>query len=220
LSSALGGVNTPETQQADCDLALGLIVQAVANSPYAADTIIIATEDDVQDGPDHVDSHRGTAFVVGPYVRQAEVVNTRYSQVSVLRTIEDILGTQHINLNTAFQRPMAEVFDIHSNGHWTYVAESSTSLTTTTLAADLRMSGIPILAGPVVKPQHDAAYWARVTKGFDFEEADQVPPAQFNRLLWKGLMGKKPYPALRGVTGDDDDREKREKGEKGGREDR
>ena len=105
-------MNTPETQQADCDLAVGLLVQAVAQSPYAADTLIIVTEDDCQDGPDHVDSHRATAYVVGPYVKQGAVVSTRYSQVNALRTIEDILGTQHINLNTAFQRPMADVFDI------------------------------------------------------------------------------------------------------------
>ena len=131
---ALGGVNTPETQQADCDLALGRLVEAVANSRYAADTLIIVTEDDVQDGPDHVDSHRGPAFVVGPYVKQGEVVSTRYSQVNVLRTIEDVLGTQHINLNTAFQRPMADVFDIRSSGVWTYAAEASTVLATTTLA--------------------------------------------------------------------------------------
>ena len=94
FGTALGGVNTPETQQADCDLALGRLVEAVANSRYAADTLIIVTEDDVQDGPDHVDSHRGTAYVVGPYVKQGAVVSTRYNQVNVLRTIEDILGTR------------------------------------------------------------------------------------------------------------------------------
>jgi YVTN family beta-propeller protein len=132
FGSALGGVNTPETQQADCDLALGRLVEAVANSRYAADTLIIVTEDDVQDGPDHVDSHRGTAFVVGPYVKQGTVVSTRYNQVNALRTIEDILGTEHINLNTAFQRPMVDVFDIDSSGKWTYAAEASTVLSTTT----------------------------------------------------------------------------------------
>jgi hypothetical protein len=97
FGTALGGFNTPETQQADCDLALGLMVQAVANSRYAADTLFIITEDDVQDGPDHVDSHRGTAYVVGPYVKKGSVVSTRYSQVNALRTIEDILGTEHLN---------------------------------------------------------------------------------------------------------------------------
>lgn len=209
FGTALGGVNTPETQQADCDLALGRMVEAVANSRYAADTLIIVTEDDVQDGPDHVDSHRGTAFVVGPYVKQQTVVSTRYSQINALRTIEDLLGTQHINLNTAFQQPMADVFDIRSSGEWSYTAEASTVLATTTLALADGNNGVRFAAGPNIKPKHDAAYWAKVTAAFDFSEADQVPTAQFNRVLWKGLMGSKPYPALRGEaagTKDDDRR--------------
>jgi hypothetical protein len=207
FGSALGGVNTPETQQADCDLALGLLVEAVANSRYAADTLIIVTEDDVQDGPDHVDSHRGTAFVVGPYVRKAAVVSTHYSQVNALRTIEDVLGTEHINLNTAFQGPMADVFDLRSSGQWTYTAEASTVLATTTVGLADRGTGVRYALGPMIRPQHDAAYWDAVTAGFDFSEADQVPPAQFNRVLWAGLKGNKPYPALRGkpsVKRDDD----------------
>jgi hypothetical protein len=197
FGSALGGVNTPETQQADCDLALGLMVEAVASSRYAEDTLFIVIEDDVQDGPDHVDSHRGTAFVVGPYVKKGAVVHTRYSQVNALRTIEDILGTEHINLNTAFQSPMADVFDIHSSGKWTYTAEASTVLATTTVSVPERGTATRFASGPMIRPQHDAAYWDGVTAGFNFAEADQVPPAQFNRVLWAGLMGNKPYPALR-----------------------
>src|SRR6185295_16928813 len=122
-------------QQADNDLAVGLLVQAVAESRYAKDTLIIITEDDCQDGPDHVDSHRATTYFVGPYVKQGAIVNTRYSQVNALRTIEDILSTQHMNLNTAFQRPMTDVFDIHSSGKWNFVAEASTVLKVTQLAA-------------------------------------------------------------------------------------
>jgi len=209
FGTALAGVNTPESQQADCDYALGLIVQAVANSPFASDTLIIITEDDVQDGPDHVDSHRGPAFVVGPYVKKGgAVIKTRYSQVNALRTIEDILGTEHINLNTAFGRPMTDVFDITSDGKWTYTAEASTVLATTTLLTSAapgngngnRANGIKFAAGPRITPKHDAAYWESVTKDFDFSDADQVPPAQFNRVLWTGLMGDKPYPAQQSGT--------------------
>jgi hypothetical protein len=188
-------VNTPETQQADDDLSVGRLVQAVSQSRYAADTLIIVTEDDCQDGPDHVDSHRATAYVVGPYVKQGAIVSTRFSQVNALRTIEDILGTQHINLNTAFQRPMADVFDIKSSGAWSYVAEASTVLTTTTVAQGPGGLGARLAQGPMVKPKHGARYWARLTAGLDFSEADHVPPAKFNRLLWKGLKGHKPYPA-------------------------
>src|SRR5262245_18024312 len=207
FGSALGGLSTPETQQADCDLALGRIVEAVANSRYASDTLIIAIEDDVQDGPDHVDSHRGTAYVVGPYVKQNAVVSTRYSQVNVLRTIEDILGTEHINLNTAFQRPMSDVFDIKSSGRWSFAAEASTALQGSSLALAEGGNPVRFAAGPVVTPTHDAAYWDAVTAGFDFSEADQVPPAQFNRVLWTGLMNGKPYPTVRGqVSGTKDDK--------------
>ena len=200
FATALAGVNTPETQQADNDLATGLLVQAVSQSPYADDTLIIITEDDCQDGPDHVDSHRATAYVVGPYVRTEEVVSTHYSQVSVLRTIEDILGTQHINLNTASQRPLTDVFDIHGSRDWSYSAVASTVLQSTQLPqASGGLGGAAYAQGKIVKPKHDAQYWAKLTAAFDFSGADRVPTGRFNRVLWKGLMGNKPYPARMGA---------------------
>ena len=129
-------------------------------------------------------------------MKQGAVVSTRYSQVNALRTIEDILGTQHINLNTAFQRPMADVFDIRVVGRVDLrrrgVDRAGDHDAGARRAAD---RGVRFAAGPMIKPKHDAAYWDEVTAGFDFSEADQVPPAQFNRVLWKGLMGSKPYPA-------------------------
>jgi YVTN family beta-propeller protein len=200
FGTALAGVNTPETQQADDDFAVGRLVEAVAHSPYARDTVIIITEDDAQDGPDHVDSHRATAYVVGAYVKKGAVVSSHYSQVNALRTIEDILGAQHINLNTAFQRPMAKVFDIDASPTWDYTAIASTVLKTTTLKLAENESGkqpVKFAEGPDVKPRHNAAYWARVTAGFDFSDADQVPPARFNKVLWAGMMGSKPYPTRR-----------------------
>ena len=194
FTTALAGVNTPETQNADNDFAVGRLVEAVANSPFAANTLIIVTEDDVQDGPDHVDSHRGTAYVVGAYVKKGAVVSTRFNQVSALRTIEDILGTEHINLNTAFQRPMADVFDISSNGSWTYSAVASTVLSTTQLNLGQGGRAARFDAGPVVKPKHSAAYWEKATAGFNFEEADMVPTLKFHQVMWKGLKGNTPYP--------------------------
>jgi DNA-binding beta-propeller fold protein YncE len=199
FSSALAGVNTPETQQADDDLAVGKLVEAVAHSPYAKDTLIIVTEDDCQDGPDHVDSHRATAYVVGPYVKKQAVVNARYGQVNALRTIEDILGTPHMNLNTASQAPMTEAFDTTASPDWDYTAVASTVLKTTRL--DL---GDTVFAkGPDVLPKHDAAYWAKATKGFDFSQADRVPPALFNKVVWNGLKAGKPYPAIHTVFTDE-----------------
>ncbi len=196
FGTALAGVNTPETQQADDDLSVGRLVEAVAHSPYAANTVIFVVEDDCQDGPDHVDSHRTTAYAVGPYVKQGAVVSTRYSQVSMLRTIEDLLGAPHINLNTAYQRPMADVFDTASSGAWTYSAIASRILATTSLM--LAENGATRYAdGPDVFPKHDAAYWDKATRGFDFSDADRVPVDFFNEVLWAGLMDGKPYPTHR-----------------------
>ncbi len=205
FGTALAKVDTPETQQADDDLAVGLLIQAVSTSRYASDTLIIITEDDCQDGPDHVDSHRATAYVVGPYVKQGAVVSTHYSQVNALRTIEDILGTQHLNLNTAFQGPMTDVFDIRSSGKWSFVAEASTILKLTDLAQASGSLGIQYARGADVKPRHNAEYWVKATAGFDFSDADRVPPGRFNRVLWKGLMGRKPYPVRGGHAAEKSD---------------
>jgi hypothetical protein len=120
--------------------------------------------------------------------------------VSALRTIEDILGTRHINLNTAFQRPMTEVFDIRSSGEWSFEAVASTVLETTAVAQMPRGLRTRLAAGPHVKPQHDAKYWAQATASFDFSEADHVPTGQFNRVLWNGLKGGKPYPVRAGAA--------------------
>ena len=199
FGTALGGVNTPETQQADDDLAVGRLVEAVAHSPYATNTLIIVTEDDCQDGPDHMDSHRTTTYVVGPYVKKHAVVSTRYNQVSALRTIEDVLGAPHINLNTAYQRPMTDVFDITQSAAWTYTAIASTVLKTTTLAsAEPNGWSIQFAEGPDVVPAHDAAYWDKATEGFDFSMEDRIPFDLYNEILWEGLMPGQSYPSRRG----------------------
>jgi YVTN family beta-propeller protein len=187
FSSALGGVNTPELQQADNDYAVGLLVQTVAHSRYAKDTLIIIIEDDSQDGADHVDSHRATTYFVGPYVKKHAVVSTHYSQPNVLRTIEDIFGTEHLNLNTHYARPMADVFDIRSSGRWTFDAVASTLLKLTTLG--LNPTKVKFAAGPNLKPTHDARYWTDKTRGFDFSAEDQVPAELYNKILWEGLKG-------------------------------
>jgi DNA-binding beta-propeller fold protein YncE len=189
FSSALGGVNTPELQQADNDYAVGLLVQTVAHSPYASNTLIFIIEDDSQDGADHVDSHRATTYVVGPYVKQHAIISTRYSQPSMLRTIEDILGTEHINLNTYYTRPMADVFDITSSGKWTFSAVASTLLKQTTLGIENGDSEVEFAAGPDLKPTHNAKYWAAKTRGFDFSAEDRVPADLYNKILWEGLKG-------------------------------
>jgi DNA-binding beta-propeller fold protein YncE len=207
FGSALGGVNTPEIQQADNDYAVGLLVQAVAHSPYASDTLIAIIEDDCQDGADHIDSHRATTYFVGPYVKQHAVVSTRYSQTNLLRTIEDILGTEHINLNTYYARPMADVFDITSSGSWTFNAVASTLLKSTTLGLD--PTKVEFASGRNLKPTHNAQYWAAKTRGFDFSAEDRVPADLYNKILWEGLKGKAaPAAKTRFLKVDADDKDK------------
>jgi YVTN family beta-propeller protein len=206
FSSALGGVNTPELQEADNDYAVGLLVQAVAHSRYAKDTLIIIIEDDSQDGADHVNSHRATTYFVGPYVKRHAVVSTAYSQPNVLRTIEDIFGTEHLNLNTYYARPMADVFDIRSSGKWSFDAVASTLLKLTTLGLDA--TKVKFAAGPDLKPTQNAQYWADKTRGFDFSAEDRVPAELYNKILWEGLKGT-PAPAIHG----DNDKDKDEDGD-------
>jgi hypothetical protein len=116
---ALDGVDTPETQVADNDYALGQVIEAVANSPFAKDTLIVSIEDDAWDGADHVDAHRTVALFAGPYVRRHAVVSTRYTTVSVVKTIEEVLGIGPIGLNDALAAPMSDVFDPHA-AEWSY----------------------------------------------------------------------------------------------------
>jgi YVTN family beta-propeller protein len=190
FGSAILGVNTPELQVADNDYAVGLIAEKIAKSPYRQDTLIFVIEDDSQNGGDHVDSHRSTAFVIGPYVKQKAVVSTPYTTLSMLRTMEEILGIGHMNLNDSSANPMADVFD-PGQKQWTYTATLSDLLYRTQLPLPARQSG-----GQLPYPTHNAAYWAEATKGMDFSAEDRVDPLAFNRILWAGLMGAKPYPSV------------------------
>ncbi|HEV2425029.1 MAG TPA: hypothetical protein VGZ29_09405 [Terriglobia bacterium] len=190
FATAIDHVNTPDYQVADNDYAVGLLIQKIAGSRYANDTLIFIIEDDSQDGADHVDSHRTTAYVAGAYVKQGALVPTRYNTVDFIRTIEEVLGIPPMNLNDALAQPMADVFNTTPSS-WSFTAAPSAYL----YATDLKPL-LPPQAGLMVpKPRHDARYWARVTKGMDFSDADRIDDAAYNRILWKGLMGNRPYPA-------------------------
>jgi YVTN family beta-propeller protein len=191
FSSAIAKVNTPETQQADNDYATARLIEHVAHSPYKDSTLIFIVEDDSQDGPDHVDAHRSTAYVVGPYVKHEAVVSTYYTTVSMLRTMEDILGVDHLNLNTATSAPMTDLFDLQQKA-WTFEAAPSAALLKTELPLSIPARMAALKNRPVTI-KHDSAYWAEKTKGFDFSAEDRIDADAFNRILWQGLMNS-PYP--------------------------
>jgi DNA-binding beta-propeller fold protein YncE len=188
FDKALDGVNTPDTQMADNDYAVGLLLDSVADSPFAQDTIVITIEDDSSDGPDHVDAQRSVALFAGAYVRQHAVVSTRYTTVNVVKTIEEVLGIGPIGLNDALAVPMSDVFDA-SAGSWTYKAIVPDVLRSTKLPlppADHAYHAIP---------RRSAKYWTKVMAGQDFSGADRIDPSTFNRALWRGLKGNTPYPS-------------------------
>jgi DNA-binding beta-propeller fold protein YncE len=193
FDTALDGVNTPELQQADNDYAVGLLVDKIAHSPYAGSTLVFVTEDDSQDGPDHVDSHRSIGFVVGPYVKQGAVVSRYYSTVSMLRTMGDILGLEKLSVQVAGVKPMTDVFDL-TKSSWTYSAIPAQLLLTNTTLPILNKDKLR-RAGVDYTLRHDAAWWAAKTKQFSFTKEDQNDEAAYNRVLWEGTMGKQPYPA-------------------------
>lgn len=188
--SAIYGINTPERQQADNDYAVGLLVQKIAHSRYAGDTLIFVIEDDSQNGADHIDSHRSIAFIVGPYVKHHAVVSTSYNTLDFIRTMEAILGLKPLNISDALAAPMADVFDTNQ-ASWTYTATASAMLVGTGIPLPAAVSKLPPL-----KSKHDADYWARVTQGMDFSVEDRFDFSRYNRILWRGLMGSRPYPAI------------------------
>ena len=192
FGEGIDAVNTVETELADNDYAVGLLVQKVAHSAFAKNTLIVVVEDDAQDGPDHVDAHRSIAFLAGPYVKQGAVVSHRYATVDLVRTIETVLGLAPIGLNDALAEPMADVFDT-SKADWTFDA---------IVPGVLRTTKLPLPAMTTVEAScpvggRSSAYWSAVMKGQDFSTEDHLDTAKFNLALWRGLKGDAVYPAAR-----------------------
>ena len=193
------GVNTPELQMADNDYAVGLVVDKIAHSPYASNTLIFVVEDDPQDGADHISANRSTFFLVGPYVKHGAVVSTHYATPNILRTIEEILGLQNLGVHDAGLPPMTDAFDT-TQSTWTFSAFPALVLFNTTLPLldkGLPSYGMKVDLASIPKPTHDAAWWEARTKGFDFSQEDRVPTDLFNRIIWQGLKGDIPYPTTR-----------------------
>lgn len=97
------------------DAALGHVVDTISHSSIWKDSLIFVVEDDTQNGPDHVDATRTIAFAAGPYVKRGAVVSDRYDQLSMLRTIEIVLGLQPMNLNDRVAAPMFGIFNAEPN---------------------------------------------------------------------------------------------------------
>lgn len=203
FGTASFGVNTPELQIADDDYSVGLVVDTIAHSRYANNTLIFVIEDDPQDGADHVSGDRSLAFIIGPYVKQGgAVVSNNYNTVTMLRTIEQVFGLPPLSIHDAGQPPMTDAFDIDrpcatlgkgGSSCWTYTATPSVYLKNTTLPITY-----PAAMATAVAPAttHTAAWWAAKTKNLNFSTEDLNDPQTFNRIIWRGMMGNKPYPEV------------------------
>jgi YVTN family beta-propeller protein len=109
-SDHTGGTADPEAQVADGDVAVGKIVDEISHSKYWKDSAIFVVEDDSQNGADHVDGHRAPVQIISPWAAHGVVDSTYYSQITMVRTIEQILGAQPLNQKLAAATPMYGAF--------------------------------------------------------------------------------------------------------------
>jgi DNA-binding beta-propeller fold protein YncE len=200
FDTAQYGVNVPELQVADNDYAVGLLLEHLSQSPYAANTLVFVIEDDAQDGPDHVDAHRSIAFIAGPYVKQNQLVSTPYTTVNFIRTMKDVLGIPYFGITDGTAEPMADVFDM-TQTTWSYsslVPAPLRALSTLPLPPATPQNTPPIALRHGFSPRHDAKWWAKKMKGQNFSVEDDLDTPSYNEVLWLGLKGKGvPYPAVR-----------------------
>jgi Phosphoesterase family len=162
------GKLTPSAYNADNDYAVGMLVDAVSHSKLWASTAIFITEDDAQNGPDHVDSHRAPAWVISPYTHRGTVDSNMYNQTSVLRTMELILGLKPMTQFDAASRPMFDGFSQQPDLRPYSVISPKVSLTAT-------------------NPDH--APGAAESARMDFSDADKADDDDLNAILWKAIKG-------------------------------
>ncbi len=195
FATNVGGLDTPESQIAMNDYALGELVAAVAASPYWKSTAIFVVEDDAQDGPDHVDSHRTVAHVISAYTKRHAVVSVPYNTVTMLRTMEDILGLDHLGIFDANAAPMDDVFTTQAD-----LAPYTPVVPGILCRAPVKRDLVPACADArspktaAVEPTHDGGWWSQQTRGFDFSRPDAVDSVAFNRLLELGTSGDRVAP--------------------------
>ena len=189
------GMPTPKASVADNDLAVGRAVEAVSNSPYWDDTAFFILEDDAQDGADHVDAHRSLALVISKYSpRQAKplVDHNFYTTVSVLRTMEDLLGIPPMNNNDAFRAVDRAAIQAERGISRRFTADYSNQANGLIYTANSER----------LRERRSPVGWTSRTKTGRMR-------SKLNVILWKDAMGNKPVPWMvlhpHTVHKDDDD---------------
>ncbi|HKE85273.1 MAG TPA: beta-propeller fold lactonase family protein [Vicinamibacterales bacterium] len=197
-STAVAGLRTNSLQMSDNDYAIGKVVETISHSQYWKNTAIFILEDDAQSGGDHVDAHRSLGYVISPYSRRGVNITTNYNTVNMLRTMEDLLGIDHLNLSDANAAPMADAFT-RTADFTPYSAIIPGGLCSAPVDPALvpECNSLNARLTPAPTELHDAAWWAEALKPFDFHDADRIDAEAFNRVLWEGTMGDIPYPTTR-----------------------
>ena len=175
-SGTTPGKIAPLAAMADNDYALGLIIEAVSHSRFWATTAVFVVEDDAQNGPDHVDSHRSPAFVISPYVKRHRVDGTMYNTASMLRTIELLLGLRPMTHFDAGARPMTSVFES---------------------TPDLASYAVEKPRIPLDTRNPAGAPGARASARMNFDEADAIDDDELNDILWVAIRRSTPPPPVR-----------------------
>jgi hypothetical protein len=163
------GAHTPAACVASNDAALGQLVEAVSKSKYWPETAIFVIEDDAQNGPDHVDAHRTVGLVISPYVKRRSVDSTQYATVSMIRTLELILGLSPLSQYDAAARPMFASFTDKPD--------------LTPYTAEAARIDVEALNSP-------NAYGATRSSKMDFSDYDRVDDFELNEILWRSIKGK------------------------------
>src|SRR5215813_1004625 len=172
------GAPTPKAHMADNDLALGRIVEAVSNSPYWKDTVFFVLEDDAQDGPDHVDSHRSVLLVISAYNRGG-VIHRFVNTTDALATIEEILGLDKLSQFDYYGHPLREIF-----------ADTP----------DLTPYAALKSEHPITELNPPKSSTATASLKLDLDHVDAADEDAFNRVLWTMLKGSQPYPGTKRMS--------------------
>jgi YVTN family beta-propeller protein len=167
------GMPTPQFYVAENDYAIGRLVEAVSNSLYWKDTAIFITEDDAQDGPDHVDAHRSVALVISAYNRLGALIHQFHNTVSLIRTIEILLGIEPMNQLDAAAAPI-DIF------------QSSPDLRPyRAVLPEVALDNL--LTTPATSPI--AAYWMKRSAELNLRHADVADPYVLNQVIWFSTRG-------------------------------
>jgi hypothetical protein len=179
-SATTPGKIAPLSAFADNDYALGMIVEGVSRSKFWGSTAIFVLEDDAQDGPDHVDSHRSPAFIISPYTRRGAIDSNMYNTTSMLRTMELILHLHPMTHFDAGARPMFAAFAAQGST-MSYQAEK------------------PRISLEERNPANSSTS-ARSAR-LDFGKEDLNDDDELNDILWRAIRGTDPPPPVRSMFG-------------------